>query len=94
MVSRRLVLSGLLGLAGSALFDIAIGAAATGEAALPEGTARALDQVDVAFSQRPQLYYNRKRQFRPRQPRSQKWRAPRLRRSRGRLRPPRRATPS
>lgn len=53
MVSRRLVLSGLLGLAGSALFDIAIGAAATGEAALPEGTARALDQVDVAFSQRP-----------------------------------------
>ena len=93
MVSRRLVLSGLLGLAGSALFDIAIGAAATGEAALPEGTARALDQVDVAFSQRPQLYYNRKRQFRPRQ-HNQPWRAPRLRRSRGRVRPRRPASPS
>ncbi len=93
MMSRRRVLTGLLGLAGSALFGIAIGAAAADEAALPAGTARALDQIDLAFSQRPELHYNRKRQLR-RQPHSQPWRAPRLRRSRGRLRPQRPATPA
>lgn len=93
MTSRRQVLSGLLGLAGAALFDIANGAAATGGAALPEATARALDQIDVAFSQRQQLYYNRKRQFRP-PSQSQPRRTPRLRRSRGRWRSPHSGTPS
>lgn len=86
MTNRRWILSGLLGLAGSAVFDVAIGAAATVEAALPEETARALDRVDASFSQRPQLHYNRKRQLR-RQPHSDPARVPRLRRSRGRLRP-------
>lgn len=85
MISRRWI---LLGLAGSALFDPAIVAAAQAEAMLPEDTARALDKADAAFSQRPQLHYNRKRQLR-RQPHSDPARIPRLRRSWGRSRPAR-----
>lgn len=85
MTNRRWVLSGLLGMTGSMLFDIPINAAEADEAALPEATALALNRAEVAFSQRPQLHYNRQRQFHP--PQHRQPRTPQLRRSRGRLRP-------
>jgi hypothetical protein len=94
MTSRRWVLSGLLGLAGAAWFGLAAGSAAATEGeALAEGTTQALDRAGVAFSQRPQLHYNRKRQLR-RQPHSQpsrppRWRFRRSRRSLRSARPPR-----
>lgn len=86
MTSRRSVLAGLFGLAGSALLTgVPDRAAAADEAALAKETADALDRVEVAFSQRPQLYYNRQRQLR-RQSHTRPERPPRvnLRRSRGR----------
>lgn len=95
MTSRRSLLAGFIGLAGSSLLACILSdrAAAAEGGAVADETARALDRVDAAFSQRPQLYYNRQRQFRGQ---SHSWpeRPPRvnLRRSRGSVQPAPRAT--
>lgn len=95
MTSRRSLLAGFLGLAGSSLLATITPGAATAadDGAVADETARALDRVDAAFSQRPQLYYNRQRQLR-RQSHSRPERPPRvnLRRSRGSVQPTPRAT--
>lgn len=95
MTSRRSLLAGFIGLAGLSLLACILSdrAAAGGEAVADE-TARSLNRADAVFSQRPQLYYNRKRQLR-RQSHTRPERPPRvnLRRSRGRLRPAQQTTP-
>jgi hypothetical protein len=68
-MNRRSFLGGLLGAFSSASLAAAAPAqvAPVNQAeALPSEIARALDGADVAFSQRPKLYYNRQRQHRRR----------------------------
>ena len=78
MTTRRSFLFGLLGGIGLAPSGIAIGATVPpgDDRPLAKETARALDEADVAFSQRPQVHYNRQRQHQPRQ-RHRRRRAPR-----------------